>query len=194
MNRFDGEERDLTTQYSSIGEYVVDFEFLVNLIRFQCSAILQRRGLTDWNLSEIIFGQKQFTADPLINCFESLCNELLKNHSGSEEIRSEIASFRIQFAKQISFRNDLLHSTHLYGKNIVEISEREKPSELSIIKNSPTKTGHRIKEVASSIDHVEKNITEINELKKRFMDLTSNLVIFMLQKNSIDGSSKWERK
>jgi hypothetical protein len=76
---------------------------------------LQIRGLSDFKLAQIIFGQKQFTADPLISTFESMCNQTLKVFDNSKEFLKNLISFRNQFKKQVQYRNDLLHMNYFGG-------------------------------------------------------------------------------
>lgn len=122
MYKHSGNQQDWTNHYASIGEYVVEFENIVENIRFQLSGIFQIRGLKDWNLSEIVFGQKQFTAEPLITCFESISYELLRNKPESKVLLESKTNFKNRFKEQVAFRNDLLHSFYLIGSKFVTIS------------------------------------------------------------------------
>ncbi|WP_332021810.1 hypothetical protein [Kaistella sp.] len=62
---------DVMYKYALVGKFVGEFEQMVSLLRFRCGLILQSRGLKDFQLNDIIFGQKLFTADPLIGIYES---------------------------------------------------------------------------------------------------------------------------
>ncbi len=185
MYKHEGSKVDWTKQYAIVGEYVVQFEQIVERIRFGLSAIFQIRGLADWRLSEIAFGQKQFTADPLITCYQSICNELLKNISDSEDILENVKGFKNNFSKQIQFRNDLLHSYYPIGSNTITISDNPNPPGLKVIKTSPTSKGARKKEVANSIEDVKKHIIQLEKLNSEFMKVDSSITIFLFN-NKMD--------
>lgn len=184
MYRHEGDKIDWTKYYACIGEYVAEFENIVNDLRFTSSALFQMRGLKDWKLSEIVFGQKQFTADPLVSCFESLCNELFKDQMEAAQILKSISSFKSKFSKQIGVRNDLLHSTYLIGAGTITISDNPEPlTDLRVIKNSPTKKGARIKEVAKTIEDIQKNIHDLKELRKLFGTIRVDIIVYASNNN-----------
>jgi hypothetical protein len=179
MNRFDGNEIDWTNQYASIGEFVVEFERLVDKIRFWCSVLFQIRGLKDWELSELVFGQRYFTSDPLITCFISLCNVTLKGKEGTEEINRKIEEFQTKFRNQISKRNELLHATYHIGKHTIEVTDKDVYTEMLAIKNSPNKNGSNKKVVANSIEDIKKHIEVLHILNQDFLKLTAGIAIFI---------------
>lgn len=177
---------DNTDKYALIGEYVVVFELIVFQIRLSLSVLFQLQGLKTWKMSEIVFGQKQFTAEPLVSCFESIANELLKpikekNINKSFEITPEelsnlISSFRKKFSNQISVRNDLLHGTYL----IPDLHQGEELNDkiledLHVFKDSPDKKGARRKIVSETKQDIIKHINELNDIYEQFLKLKINL-------------------
>jgi len=180
MYKTEGKNSDWTPHYACIGEYVVQFEEIVGKIRFALSTIFQYQGLKDSRLSEIVFGQKQFTADPLIVCYESICNELFKEKEKAQEILKSISSFKNRFSKQIGVRNDLLHSRYFIGPHVVYFSEQPFPStQMPVIKDSPKRTGARKKEVVDSVEDVNVHIKELKELNTLFSEIDMKVTRFI---------------
>ncbi len=176
----DGKNFNWTEHYAVIGKYVTEFEKLVNEIRFESSVLFQLRGLKDWTLSSIVFGQRMFTANPLITCFESLCNELFPEN---KDLLNKLSKFSNAFKKQIENRNDLLHSTYLIGDHMIFIGDKKRdPKQLEVLKNSPTKKGNRIKRVVNSIQDIENHIEELSIIEKEFRGITSGILNYMYEK------------
>lgn len=169
-------ESNWNEKYSMIGKYVVSFEETVNQLRFTLQLMLQQQGLKTWKIGEIIFEQKQFTAEPLISCFESIANEILKQEDSSKEILKKISEFRKKFSNAIVTRNDLLHGTYHFGENskfIGEISE----DYFHVTKGSPNKEGARKKQVASTNNDIKKFLDELDQIRSDFWDLRYKLLI-----------------
>ncbi|MFD2518260.1 hypothetical protein [Salinimicrobium flavum] len=183
MYEHNGNAVDWTKHYASIGQYVAEFEEIVHNIRFWSCAIFQTRGLKNWKLAEITFSQKQFTADPLINCYESLCNEILKNQENSKGLVKEISNFRNKFSKQVSVRNDLLHSRYLIGADVIELSDNPQPenNRFRVYKLSPDKRGARRKEVVQFVKDVENHISELRVLNEEFKEIAIKVDMAMTE-------------
>src|SRR3546814_14311391 len=71
-------------QYAAVGQFVASFEWCCWRLRHYSCAILQANGLSDFNLAEIIFNQRVFTAEPLFSCFARIATHAT---SRSEERR-----------------------------------------------------------------------------------------------------------
>lgn len=162
MNKPLDMNKDVTYKYALVGKFVAEFEQMVSLLRFGCGLILQSRGLKDFQLNDIIFGQKLFTADPLIGIYESFCNELLKSDEENKALLKEITKFSADFRKIIEFRNNLLHGEHRYHSNEMD---------MMVIKKTPDKHGHRIKNIVSSDNDLINNLEELALLQKNFISL-----------------------
>lgn len=169
-------------QYSMIGKFVVTFEETVNLIRFTLQLILQQQGLKTFSLSAIIFEQKQFTAEPLISCFESITNEILKQKDESKDILKRISDFRKKFSKIIIIRNDLLHGTYHFGENHLFIGGEIPDDYFGITKGSPNKEGARKKQIANKKEDVEKYLEELKKVRNEFWNLKFELLRHLYKK------------
>ena len=157
---------DLMYKHSLVGKFVSDFEQMVSLLRLGCGLILQSRGLKDFQLNNIIFGQKLFTADPLIGIYESFCNELLKDNEEKRALLKEINKFSVDFRKVVEFRNNLLHGEHRYYAHEME---------MNVIKKTPDKLGNRIKTIVSSVDDMKDKLEEVDRLLKKYISLINQV-------------------
>lgn len=177
---------DTTEQYYLIGRYVVDFEHIVFQIRFTLSILFQMQGLKTFEMANIVFGQKQFTAEPLISCFESISNELLKSIDEEEaknkigltpkELSNLISQFRNKFSKQITVRNDILHGTHFISDTfIVDNKDKIDYDNLYIFKDSPNKYGARRITVAEKKQDIILHLKDLNKLYDEFNQLKVKL-------------------
>ncbi|WP_298238765.1 hypothetical protein [uncultured Algibacter sp.] len=173
----------INNQLASIGLFVVEFESILEWIRFDCSAILQYVGLEQWGLSDVIFGQKVFTAGPLLNCYEQICNELINDNDGDKisgnDILKRINDFKKQFDKQIQVRNDLLHSNYQLGSRINKQTNEIEPTELLALKNSPTKQGRNKKITVSSRQEIQNHIDNLIKLKLIQRIIFRDLMVYM---------------
>ena len=177
MNKNLDENMIWKEQYSLIGKYVVDFEDIVHQIRFTLSCMFQLQGLKSWKISEIVFSQKQFTAEPLISCFESIANELLKSDVDAKQILMQISDFRKKFSDQISVRNDFLHGTYHFGENTIFVGDGAIGQDyFYVTKGSPTKNGARRKEVATKNEDIIRHLDELKILRDEFWLLRGKLI------------------
>lgn len=163
---------DLTEKYALIGRFVVNFENIVQEIRFTLSAIFQIQGLKTWDISKVVFSQKQFTADPLISCLESICYQILKDDADSKELLKSISEFKKRFIKQVEMRNDLLHSTFYLGEseNIVS-SDIIPENEFYVTKHTAKKEGAVLKIVAETTDDIKKHLDDLDALYEEIFKL-----------------------
>src|SRR5690349_14749858 len=136
VNVFRGEERDWTTQYAAIGEFVVEFEWICWHIRHLISIVLQLNGLNNWKLGEIIINQKSFSADPLVLSLSGIIGETL---SANVDVMAKMNDFRKGFQNLISVRNDLVHGFWMIGSDVVEVTDQEQPTEIHNERRTPNK-------------------------------------------------------
>src|SRR3546814_875736 len=97
-------------QYAAVGQFDASFEWCCWRLRHYSCAILQAKGLSDFNLAEIIFNQRVFTAEPLFSCFASIATHAT---SCDKEILGKIVHLRKRFNAMVKQRNDLLHGTYM---------------------------------------------------------------------------------
>lgn len=188
----DNKERifiDYTEQFSLIGEYVVGFEQVVDHIRFTLNLLFRLKGLENWNMSEIVFNQRQFTAEPLISCFESIVNELFKENKDCNDILKDTSEFRKKFTNQIAFRNELLHGTFHFGKYVEVISDKPidydfYKNDFNVTKGVPNKEGSRIKQVLTEKNEIINNIELINMIIKDLWSLRNKIIINLVKSKS----------
>src|SRR5690606_13673222 len=109
---------DWRPYYTVLGEFVVDFENIVFTIREDCTFLLKSKGLKDSTLGNIIFGQKYLTADPIISCYITMVNHIIKHTEGQETISNRLDQFRNKFTSLIVARNDIVHSTHFFVESL----------------------------------------------------------------------------
>jgi hypothetical protein len=172
---------NINSKYAIIGEFVVAFEFIVQKVRFECSALLQARGLNDWRLSEVIFGQSMFTAYPLMFSFESMCNELLKNTDDSDELLERLKDIAKRYNKLVQKRNQYLHSFY-------PLSPISKATEdIKAIRYVPTGKGSRRQIVVSKTDDIKETTHELYQLLEDFRQFASDLRTFMYSNDMFVG-------
>jgi len=187
MKRTENFDIEFNNQFASIGRFVVEFESILEWIRFDLSTIMQYAGLDQRGLTEVIFGQKVFTAGPLLNCYEQLCNELINGNNGDKKsgksILKRISDFKKQFDKQIQVRNDLLHSYYQIDYSIHESTGVIEAMKLRAFKNSPKKQGKNLKITVSSKEDIQSYIETLVELKKIERQIFIDLINYMRENN-----------
>ena len=174
MNRFPGDQRDWTAQYAALGQFVVEFEWICWYLRFHACALLQMHGLKKWPLAEVIMNQRVFTADPLFACYASMVAECL----GSDHaLIKELDALRKEFQELCKTRNDLLHASYLIGGDVVEISDKEAPSEVHAEKRTPNKHGARVQILARTIDEQLKYVASATAVKEKVKQFVPKVVV-----------------
>lgn len=148
-------------QYSAIGYFVQNFEFLVSIFRGSCSEILRggRRGvlwseqrvmLANWNISSLAFHHEHIMARTIVGIWRGLVFEdsqamvLLsrmteKANGVVQQIADEIMS---EANELIDVRNRLLHATWGIGRWLPE----DKFSTLRVEKYRVGKEGLKIRD------------------------------------------------
>jgi hypothetical protein len=173
LNVFRGEERDWTTQYAALGEFVVEFEWICWQVRNLINIILQLHGLNNWRLGEIILNQTCFSADPLGSCLSGMVGEIL---SGDSDVMAKMNDFRNGFPKLCKIRNDLLHASWLIGPDVVEVTDSVQPTEIHGERRTPNKHGANRRSIRT-IDQIKAHINEAKRLKEVSKSLTSAVVL-----------------
>lgn len=173
-----GVKIDMTEQFSLIGKYVVSFEHIVEMIRFSLSVMFQIQGLKIWDMSKIVFSQRQFTAEPLIACFEHITFQVLRSEENSKDLIDQIDKFGKDFRKQINVRNDFLHGTYWLSDNFyVPNEDYILEDDFYVTKGAPSKKGADLKIVASKKEDIIKHLESLNNLSINIMELTRKVYI-----------------
>ena len=181
-------EIDWTSYYTLLGEFVVDFENIIYLIRGNCCSLVNGKGLKDSSLAKAIFGQKTFTAGPLLNCYVTIVTEVVKYANGNETVLNRLTKFKNEFTKLIESRNDILHSTHVSVENIALVGKVDNETEKKFfraIKPSPNKTGYSEKRTHEA--EIREYTDQLKELYIEFNSFVKDLNVF-LKTNKLIGN------
>jgi len=168
---------DWEPYYSVLGEFVVNFENIVYAIREDCSFLLESKGLTDAVLGDIVFGQKYLTAEPLVSCYVTMVNHIIKHTSGKEKISKRLDLFRNKLSSLIEARNDIVHSTHFFVESINIVGPLKLETEFKAFKPSPRKTGYHLKKTPRP--QIIEFTLQLKELKDEFKSLVQDLHKFL---------------
>lgn len=178
MKRFPGNERDWTPQYAAIGQFVVEFEWICWHLRFHVCTLLQIHGLKKWPLAEIIMNQRAFTAEPLFACYASVVAECL----GAEHVLlRELDGLRKEFQDLSKTRNELLHASYMIGSDVVEVTDKDSPSETHAEKRTPDKHGARVQILARTVDEQQKYVATAIAVKERFKEFAPKVMMELLE-------------
>lgn len=181
-------ENDWPEYYSVLGEFVVNFENIVFDIKQDCSFILKSKGLKDEILGEIIFGQRFFTAEPIVSCYVTMVHHIVKHANEKEKITKQLNDIRTKFSKLIEVRNGILHSTHFFVESIVIVGPPTLRNEFKAYKPSPKKTGYDLKKTPRpQIIEFTKQLKELRKLLKVFIE---ELHKFMIANKIIEAETK----
>ncbi len=181
-NEFPGDQRDWTPQYARIGEFVVEFEYLIFFIRFEACFILQAQGLRKWELAEIIFNSTVFTAGPLFALYRSMAAQCL---GSSHELIAEFKGIATRYEKLLSLRNDLLHGTYFIGPNTIEVTDKDHPSEFILDRRNPNKDGARIRKPAQSLEEFDGHIADVRALRKDMINLMTRIGVVIINNSPV---------
>lgn len=179
MNKFRGDQRDWTTQYAAIGQFVVEFEWICWHLRHYACILLQIHGMRNWALSEIVFNQRSFTAEPLFSCYASMVAECIEC---DHKLIKELEGLRKEFQDLCKVRNDLLHATYLIGADVCEITDREKPIEVHVEKRTPDKRGARVKSLARTIDEQYEYVDIAIATKEHFKSFLPQVIVELVRR------------
>jgi hypothetical protein len=157
-------EEDWPKYFTALGEFVVNFENIVFDIRQDSVYLLKYGGLKDPIMGAIVFGQKQFTAEPILSCYVSLIYHVIGHKKGKEELLEKLNCFRTEFSKIIEVRNNILHATHFYVESINFLEPRDsKRQEFKAFKPSPKKTGYHIEKTVHTV--IVKSTVKLKSLR-----------------------------
>lgn len=161
--------------YPSIGEFVVQYEKVCYNLRFEISKILEKEGLKNNKLSEILIGG--LTITPLINIFRSLILEIKNPDEKGLKLINKVFSQIVKLAKE---RNKIVHSAW-FVDNTVE-AENET---LKHIRPGYNKKGakpsinsysiEKIKEWSRKANYLSQNILQIGTCIWGDIKLSDNL-------------------
>jgi hypothetical protein len=179
-------DKDWGPYYLVLGEFVVDFENIVFAIREDCSYLLRAKGLTDSVIGDIIFGQKYLTAEPLVSCYVTMVNHIIKHADNKEAICKRLDKFRNKLSSLIEARNDIVHSTHFFVESINIVGPPKFETEFKAYKPSPKKTGYHLKKTPRT--QIIEYTGQLKELKKEFKILVEDLHKFLKENKLIAGS------
>lgn len=170
-------DEDWGPYYSVLGEFVVNFENIVFAIREDCSFLLESKGLTDSVLGDIVLGQKYLTAEPLVSCYVTMVNHIIKHTNGKETISKRLDQFRNKLSSLIEARNDIVHSTHFFVESINIVGPPKVETEFKAYKPSPKKTGYHLKKIPRP--QIIEFTGQLKELKQEFKLLVEDLHKFL---------------
>jgi len=159
-------EDDWPDYYKVLGEFIVNFENITYALREDSSFLLTAKGLKDEILPQIIFGQRFFTAEPLLSSYVAIVNHLLKNIPESKPLSNRLDDFRKRFIKLIQSRNDIVHSTHFFVESINVIGPIRTVTDFKAFKPNPKLTGYNLKRTLRS--EIVEYSKLLKELKKEF--------------------------
>lgn len=138
-------DNDWPEYYRVLGEFVVNFENVVFSVRQDSTFLLKANGLKDEMIGEIIFGQKFFTADPLMSCYVTIVSHTIKRTGGNTTLIKRLDDFKKKFSKLIESRNDIVHSAHFFVESINIVGPPQTVTDFKAFKPSPKKTGYELK-------------------------------------------------
>jgi len=176
-------EEDWDQYYTVLGKFIVNFENIVFDIREDSSFLVQSMGLKDAILGQIIFGQKSFTAEPLISCYVTIVNHIVNNIKEKDKEREKkiliemLNDLKTKFSKLVEVRNDIVHSTHFFVESIVIVGPLRLHKDFKAYKPSPKKTGYHLKKTLRT--EIIQYTYQLKNLRKEFKGFISELHKFI---------------
>lgn len=149
-----------TEQYASLGRYIQHFELVCLTLRHIIIWILSSNGLKNQQLSIIMTGHKSMTAQVLL---DTACALFCEVYGNQKDVIDLLNHFRGRFSKEIETRNDYLHGTWLIGW-ASELQDDFSRIEAFKLNPSPKK-GSGTKQLARSVDELNKRIDELEEIQ-----------------------------
>lgn len=163
VERKDRRKKDTNELYRAIGKFIVKFEHVCFNIQTGITYLLDRAGLRDQNVSQILLAG--ITAEPLRTLFESLvCQTQTLNAVERKILKNALSRFQVLTEQ----RNDIVHSMWFIGfGNECEIDF----SEAAGTKLHKNKRGTAVKSFRKKADDFDVLTKEAEQLAKIFFQL-----------------------
>ena len=158
-------EHQTSEQYKQLGKFVVEFEQVCEWLRINIILILQRNGLKNQRLIQILINNQGMTASLLIDAFDAIMTEIGdRNDPEKKTILDHISK---EFRELLSERNKIVHGLWFIGYAAIDNPDFSK---MAGLKGNPSKTK------GMNYQHLPETAQEIEELAKRIENIRLTLV------------------
>jgi hypothetical protein len=168
-------ERLTRVIHESIGNYAVEFENLLLVLKYGIKLIAKGDGLQNEDFIEILLYDS--TAFPLLNYFKAFMLEAFPSEMKDKEFSGKMDSIYGEIQEALEYRNDIVHASWNVGY-VINVNTDKLSTYLSAQRNKVKKDGlTNIHERVNfeKIEEIKKRAGEIKRLKNNLLEIMLNI-------------------